>query len=88
VSFSGGDEKNSVAVTASNLSQDGYVPNSTYDRTNVGLGGSTKLNIGLNIRANLSYEQSKQQGGFFGENQVSGLHLNLHAAFFLAATGI
>jgi TonB-linked SusC/RagA family outer membrane protein len=72
IGFSGGDEKNSVALTASQLNQTGYVPNSAYDRTNIGLGGSTKLNIGLNIRGNLSYEQSKQKGGYFGENQVGG----------------
>ena len=71
VSINGGDEKTSVALTASQLNQTGYVPNSSYDRTNVGLGGSTKLNFGLNIRGNLSYEQSKQKGGFFGENQVN-----------------
>lgn len=72
ISLSGGDEKNAVAITASQLDQVGYVPNSSYDRTNVGVGGSSKLKFGINIRGNLSYEQSKQKGGFFGENQVSG----------------
>jgi outer membrane receptor protein involved in Fe transport len=84
VSFSGGDEKNSVALTASQLNQDGYLSNSSFDRTNIGLGGSTKLNIGLNIRGNLSYEQSTQQGGFFGENQVSGAASEFARSLFLA----
>lgn len=70
IGFSGGDEKNSVALTASQLTHQGYVPNSSYKRANIGLGGSTKLNIGLNLRGNFSYARSTQNGGFFGENQV------------------
>lgn len=84
ISMSGGDEKSAVALTASNLNQTGYVPNSSYDRTNIGLGGSTKLKIGLNVRGNLSYEKSKQLGGFFGENQVSGAASEFARSFFLA----
>ncbi len=84
ISMNGGDEKSSVALTASNLNQTGYVPNSSYNRTNVGLGGSTKLKIGLNIRGNLSYEKSKQLGGFFGENQVTGAASEFARSFFLA----
>jgi TonB-linked SusC/RagA family outer membrane protein len=70
ISVNGGDEKTSVAVTASQLTHNGYVPYSSYKRANLGLGGSTKLDFGLNIRANFSYSRSNQQGGFFGENQV------------------
>lgn len=72
VGFSGGDEKNSVALTASNLSHNGYVDNSTYKRNSIGLGGSTKLGMGLNLRGNFSYSRSTQSGGFFGENQFDG----------------
>lgn len=84
ISLNGGDDKNSVAITASNLSQTGYVPNSSYDRTNISLGGSSKLKIGVNIRGNLSYEKGKQVGGFFGENQVSGAASEFARSFFLA----
>ncbi|CAN5215440.1 SusC/RagA family TonB-linked outer membrane protein [soil metagenome] len=72
IGFSGGDERNSVALTASQLNHDGYVPNSSYDRTNLSLGGSSKLKIGLNIRGNFSYSKSTQTGGVFGENQTDG----------------
>ena len=72
ININGGNEKSSVALTASQLNQTGYVPNSSYDKTNVGLGGSTRLNIGVNVRGNISFEQSQQDGGFFGENQIGG----------------
>ena len=42
ISINGGTEKSSVALTASQLNQTGYVPNSSYDKTNVGIGGSTE----------------------------------------------
>ena len=83
ISLNGGDEKSSVALTASQLNQTGYVPNSSYDKTNVSLGGSTKLNIGVNVRGNLSYETSKQKGGFFGENQVGGAASEFARSLFL-----
>jgi TonB-linked SusC/RagA family outer membrane protein len=72
IGFTGGDEKNSVALTASQLTQNGYVPHSSYRRGNIGLGGSTHLNIGLNVRGNFSYSRSAQEGGYFGENQIGG----------------
>lgn len=72
IGFSGGDEKNSVALTASNLSHKGYVQNSSYKRNNIGLGGSTRLNMGINLRGNFSYSRSTQKGGYFGENQFEG----------------
>lgn len=70
VSVSGGDEKSSVAVTASQLTQNGYVTNASYKRTSISLGGQTHLNMGLNIGGNFSYSNSDQSGGIFGENQV------------------
>src|SRR5205807_3348399 len=41
-------------------------------RANIGLGGSSKLDIGVNIRGNFSYSRSTQKGGYYGENQVDG----------------
>lgn len=70
IGFNGGDEKSSVALTASQLTHQGYVPNSSFKRANIGLGGSTRLNVGVNLRGNFSYARSTQKGGFFGENQV------------------
>lgn len=83
VAFNGGDEKNAVALTLSNLSQRGYVVNSSYDRTNVGIGGSTRTSFGMNIRGNFSYARSTQKGGYFGENQVSGAASMFARSLFL-----
>jgi TonB-linked SusC/RagA family outer membrane protein len=83
VGFNGGDEKSSVALTASHLTQKGYVVNSSYNRANVGLGGQTRLNFGLNVRGNFSYSRSTQKGGYFGENQVDGAASMFARSLFL-----
>ncbi len=83
IGFSGGDDKTSVALTASNLTQKGYVVNSTYGRNSIGIGGATRLSFGLNIRGNFSYTRSTQQGGYFGENQVSGAASMFARSLFL-----
>ncbi|MBA2499584.1 MAG: SusC/RagA family TonB-linked outer membrane protein [Chitinophagaceae bacterium] len=82
--FNSANEKSSVGLTVSQLTHDGYVPNSSYKRANMGLGASTKLDIGLNIGANFSYARSNQTGGFFGENQVSGVSSLFARSLFLA----
>jgi len=84
VTLNGGDEKTNFSMTASNLTQDGYIDNSTYDRSNISLGGSTKLEMGLNVRGNLSYTRSNQNGGVFGENQVDGAASQFARTLFLA----
>ncbi|MEP7278730.1 MAG: SusC/RagA family TonB-linked outer membrane protein [Bacteroidota bacterium] len=84
IGFNGGDEKSSVAVTASQLNHNGYVPNSKYDRSSLSLGGNTKLKIGLNVRGNLSYTRAVQQGGFFGEQQVGSTASQFARSLFLA----
>jgi TonB-linked SusC/RagA family outer membrane protein len=84
VNLSGGDEKNSVGVTASHLFHKGYVPNSDLERVNLSLGASTKLNIGLNVSGNFAYTRANQNGGFFGENQVSGTASSFARTLFLA----
>lgn len=72
VGFQGGDAKSSIAATVSNLSHSGYVDNSSFKRSNIGLGAKTKLDNGITISSNFSYARSVQQGGYFGENQVDG----------------
>ncbi|HTB52987.1 MAG TPA: SusC/RagA family TonB-linked outer membrane protein [Ferruginibacter sp.] len=69
LNFSGGNEKTSFNSTVSYINHDGYVPNSNYDRANLSFGGYTKLDNGLNIRANFSYSKSNQLGSLFGEAQ-------------------
>jgi TonB-linked SusC/RagA family outer membrane protein len=84
LTFNGGDEKTAFSMTASQLNQDGYVDYSSYDRSNISLGGSTKLAMGLNVRGNLSYTRSTQKGGVFGENQVDGAASLFARSLFLA----
>jgi TonB-linked SusC/RagA family outer membrane protein len=84
IGFNGGDDRASVGLTASHLSHNGYIPNSSYKRSNIGLGGTTKLNIGVNIGGNFSYARSNQEGGFFGENQVAGASSQFARSLFLA----
>ena len=72
LAFNGGSDNSSVALTASQMTHNGYVENSSFKRYNIGMGGSTKLSWGLNVRGNFSYARSNQKGGFFGENQVGG----------------
>ncbi len=84
VGFQGGDAKSSVAATLSQLNHMGYVPNSSYNRTNIGLGAQTKLDNGITIRGNFSYARSNQRGGYFGENQVDGAASLFARSLFLA----
>lgn len=84
VSLTGGNEKSSVGVTASHVNHKGYVLNSSYNRANIGLGASTKLDIGLNVSGNFSYARSNQEGGFFGENQIGGAAPSFARTLFLA----
>jgi TonB-linked SusC/RagA family outer membrane protein len=84
IGLNGGDGTNSIGLTASHLSHKGYVPNSEYKRVNLGIGASTRLNIGLNLSGNFSYSRSNQDGGFYGENQVSGVASLFARSMFLA----
>ncbi len=72
INLSQSGENGNFAVTISDLSQEGYIPFNTYDRTNVSAGGNVKLENGFNFGGNISYADTKQIGGFFGENQYSG----------------
>lgn len=84
ISINGGDERAAMSLTASQTNHSGYVPNSSYKRSNISLGGSTQLEIGLNVRGNLAYTSSDQLGGFFGENQVDGAASQFARSLFLA----
>ncbi|RFS22461.1 SusC/RagA family TonB-linked outer membrane protein [Chitinophaga silvatica] len=72
VTANGGTEKSSVSVTASYLSQNGYVPHSDFNRGSLAIGGITRLTNGLTASGNFSYSTSAQAGSTFGENQVDG----------------
>ena len=84
VTLNGGDAKTAFSMTASQLNQDGYVDYSSYKRSNISMGGSSKLDMGLNVRGNFAYTRSNQVGGVFGENQVDGAASQFARTLFLA----
>ncbi|MEI6048145.1 MAG: SusC/RagA family TonB-linked outer membrane protein [Bacteroidota bacterium] len=86
LSVSGGDSKNSFSATASALNQDGYIPESTFDRYSISVGGRSKLTNGLNVGGNLTFSSTDQVGGFFGENQFSGAASSFARSLFLGRT--
>jgi TonB-linked SusC/RagA family outer membrane protein len=86
INIAGGDAKNSFSATASALNQDGYIPNSSFDRYSLSVGGNSKLTNGLNVGGNLSYTKSDQLGGFFGENQFDGAASSFARTLFLGRT--
>ncbi len=71
VTISGGNENSTLTLTASSLNNDGYVPNSSYDRRSINVGGVTQLENGLKLDGNFAYTNSVQIGGRFGNNQSS-----------------
>jgi TonB-linked SusC/RagA family outer membrane protein len=74
ITVSGGNEKSSMTVVASRLNQNGYIPNSSFNKTNISIGGSSQLANGLRIGANMSYINSIQHGplsGYGSASQVS-----------------
>lgn len=74
ITISGGNEKSVLTLVASHLKQDGYIPNSEYEKTNFSLGGTTQLQNGLHVGGNLSYINTNQRGplsGYGSATQVS-----------------
>jgi TonB-linked SusC/RagA family outer membrane protein len=84
ISANGGSEKSTLSATASYLNQDGYVPNSSFNRGSMSVGGSTKMDNGLTLGATFSYSKSNQLGSIFGENQVDGAASSFARTLFLA----
>ena len=84
VGFSYAGEDGSFNATISDLGQDGYIPFNTYDRTSFSTGGTFKLANKLTAGANMSYSDTRQVGGFFGENQFGGSSSSFARTLFLA----
>ena len=86
LTIAAGDAKTSLSATASALNQDGYIPNSSFDRYSLSVGGTAKLANGFNVGGNLAYTKSDQLGGFFGENQFDGAASSFARTLFLGRT--
>ncbi len=72
ISISGGGPKGSIVATISKMKQDGYIPNSSFDRTNLSLGGTTVLENKLTIGGNFAFTNSIQNGPAGGANNAVG----------------
>lgn len=86
INVNSANENYNFSLTLSNLDQEGYIPFNTYRRTNISTGGNVNLENGLKIGANLSYADSEQVGGFFGENQYAGAASSFARALVLGRT--
>jgi len=62
VTIRGSGEKSNVALTVSNLTTDGFIPNSSLDRTNIKLNANSQLDNGLFVGGSLSYMNTDQMG--------------------------
>ena len=68
VNVNGGNGGTSFNLTASNISQKGYIMNTSYTKNNISAGGQTSVGR-LTVGASVSYARSKQVGGYFGQVQ-------------------
>lgn len=84
LNFAGGSSKTGFNVTLSQMDHKGYVPNSSFKRYNLSAGGNMKVSEKMNVRGNLTFSNSNQVGGYFGENQVDGAASQFARSLFLA----
>jgi TonB-linked SusC/RagA family outer membrane protein len=76
INISTGNEKSALSITVSNTNNNGYVPNTQFERTNISAGGTAQLDNKFQVGANLSYIRSRQNGvqsgvGSLGSNNQS-----------------
>lgn len=64
--IAGGDVNRNFILSLGNTSQQGITANSKFNRTNIQLGGETRLNNGLRITGTASYVQTVQRGAALG----------------------
>lgn len=72
VSITGGNEKSVISLVVSNTQNDGYVPDSEFNRTNISVGGKVELDNGLRAGGNLSYSNTQQNTFQGGANNAVG----------------
>lgn len=77
-------KEGSFNATISDMNQDGYIPFNTYNRTSIAIGGNFKLTEKLTAGGNMSFSDTKQVGGFSGENQFATASSSFARTLFLA----
>ena len=73
ISITGGGPKASVTSVISRTDQKSFFPGSTFERTNVSIGGNTTLDNGFVVGANLAYTNTVQDSPLFGADGTSPL---------------
>jgi len=76
LSITGGTDNSTVTATLSQVDNNGYIPNSEFNRYNISVGGRTSLDNGFIIGTNLQYTRTLQSGpqlgvGSLGSNNPS-----------------
>ena len=66
-----GTENSSYNFTISDLRNTGYIPNSSFNRTSLSMGGNVRFLDRITAGATASYSRGEQVGGIFGNNQSS-----------------
>lgn len=62
LNIASGDERRNYILSVGNTLQKGIVPNSKFDRTNVQVGGESKLQNGLKLSSTVTYVKTAQNG--------------------------
>ncbi|WP_128547730.1 SusC/RagA family TonB-linked outer membrane protein [Larkinella soli] len=62
VNIASGDERRNFILAIGNTLQKGVVPNTKFDRTNVQVGGESRLQNGLKISGTVTYVKTAQNG--------------------------
>ncbi|MEN7550796.1 SusC/RagA family TonB-linked outer membrane protein [Rapidithrix thailandica] len=75
ISISGGSEKATFYLSASNFDQKGIIPETDYNRTSILLKGSAQLSEKLQVGASANYIMTKNKRGLSGDS--GGWLLNL-----------
>jgi TonB-linked SusC/RagA family outer membrane protein len=57
-----GDERRNFILAVGNTLQKGVIPNTKFNRTNIQLGGESKLNNGFKVSGTVTYVQTVQNG--------------------------
>lgn len=76
LTVSGGNETSNLSVTLTRSTNEGYVPNTEFDKTNISVGGRTilanKLIVGASLQYTKSFQRAVQSGvGLSGSNNNS-----------------
>ncbi len=72
ITITGGSDKSSVGATLSYLNNEGYVPNTGFDRLSISVGGNTQLSDKISLGANLNFTRTDQNGVISGVGNSGG----------------